>query len=292
MDFLCEDLPQHGVLLVAPTSVEYDSLLADIQRRQEHPVDDPPPMWKQLLPRVLEQDRATSAILLNRNSKAIAGVQAVWTFETASGRSYRHSTGMLQPQLLLGQGQLSEHLTYWQTILPGSKRYVSESGMVGDNTDVRPPSREESRSGMGAVGGGVRGGRGRGGPVQREPLKQVTLTLDGVFFLDGEFAGPNREMLFERTVAQAEARRLVERIAREGSAAGLSAAQILVEVEKAAGPLPEQPPMLHELRDPSATPEEFRQRALQQLAWQFLMPIRVVRGGAETEAELPNFRKA
>jgi hypothetical protein len=35
-------------------------------------------------------------------------------------------------------------LIYWQTIFSGSKRYIGESGLAGDNTDVRPPADDES----------------------------------------------------------------------------------------------------------------------------------------------------
>jgi hypothetical protein len=86
-------------------------------------------------------------------------MQAVWRFETVTGRSYRHSCGMLSVQsLLLSFGRSEDSLLklfgYWHTILPGSKRYLSESGMVGDNTDVRPPTPDEKWRGGGIAGGG------------------------------------------------------------------------------------------------------------------------------------------
>lgn len=125
MEFLCEDLPQHGLVLVPPSSPEYDPLLAEIQRRLDQPPDGAPPIPEEFRPRISDADRPTSAILLNRSPKTIAAMQAVWRFVTVTGRSYRHSRGMLSAQSLLLPFGRSEDLLklfgYWHTILPGSK---------------------------------------------------------------------------------------------------------------------------------------------------------------------------
>lgn len=270
MEFFCEGLPQFGLVLLPPSSAAYNSSLADIQQRLKQPVDGSPPIPEQLRPRISEQDRPTSAILLNQSQKAIAGLQAAWLFETATGRSYRHSRGMLSPQnLLLPFGIPEESLKlyrYWHTILPGSKRYLSESGMAGDNTDVRLPEPEEKwRGGMGGAGSGGAGTSGR------EQVKQVTLVLDGVFFIDGEFVGPDRDKLYEQIVAQAEARMLVGKIARNGHNNGLSPKEIFAEIEKVTGPPAERPSIPPSVRNADATAEEFRRWALQGLADQFAM---------------------
>jgi hypothetical protein len=300
VEFLCEDLPHHGLVLVPPSSPEYDPLLADIQRRLDQPTDGAPPIPEKFRPRISEEDRPTSAILLNRSPKSVAAMQAVWRFETVTGRSYRHSRGMLSVQSLLlsfgrSEDSLLKRFGYWHTILPGSKRYLSESGMVGDNTDVRPPTPDEKWR------GGAITGSGGGGVSGRDPVKQITLVLDGVFFLDGEFVGPNREKLFEQTVSDAEAHMTVAKIARDAHNNGLTPALILGEIEKVTGPAPEHPMMNLGFRNPDATPEEFRQAALGQIAFQLANLRRLHQVAADertvymvmgwTETVLPHFRK-
>ena len=99
-------------------------------------------------PKILEEDRETSAILLNRSQHSIAEIQQVWTFEEESGRTYTSSIGGgANPSVLLPFG-LSEKVLnlyrYWKVILPGSKRYLGRNGeQVGDNSDVRPPAPAE-----------------------------------------------------------------------------------------------------------------------------------------------------
>lgn len=301
MDFRCEDLPQYGLRLFAPSSPDYAPALADVRLHLDQPVSGRPPIPEKFSGRISdEEDSSTSAILLNQSKKTIAALQVVWRFETITGHKPRHSRRILSPQVLLlpfGKPASSlKLLEYWHAILPGSKRYLSQSGMVGDNTDVRPPAPEEKWP---SKGGGF--GFGRSGRMSlRDPVKQITLTLDGVFFLDGEFVGPNREGLFEETVAEAEAHILVAKIAREGHNSGRAPAHILAEIEKTTGSAQAEFLVRPGARQSDAKPEEFRQTALQQLAAEFAQQREfpqysdenlVVRIMGWTETVLPHFHK-
>jgi hypothetical protein len=301
VNFRCEDLPKHGLELVPPVSPDYAPLLADIERRLADSVDGSPPFPEQFRHRIHPEDRATSAILLNKSSEAIAGLYVVWHFETETGRSYRHSQGMLSPQQLLlpfgrSKDPYSRLYAYWHTILPGSKRYLAESGMMGDNTDVRLPAEDEKWR------GGMIAGRNRGGGSSPDPVKQVTLVLDGVFFLDGEFVGPDAGRTFDQTIAHAEAHMTVARIARESHDAGLGAAQILAEIEKVTGPAPEHHPPLLAFRNPGSSQQEFLEAALQTIAFQLSMQRRFPQAPDQDQlvsmimdwnrTVLPHFRKA
>jgi hypothetical protein len=150
--------------------------------------------------------------------------------------------------------------------------------MVGDNTDVRPPAEDEKWR------GGMIGGGGGGGGASRDPIRLVTLVLDGVFFLDGEFVGPDGDKIFEQTVADVEAHRIVARIAKDGHHRGLSPAAIFAEIEKTTGVAPEHPPAPPNFRDPAATEADFRTAALQTIAYQFAMRRRFPQTGNEDQA--------
>ena len=292
MEFHCEDFPQHGVVLIPSSSPEYDSLLADIQRRFDHPVEGSPPLPEWMRDRIFEQDRETSAILMNRGQHGIAAIQQVWSLQEASGRTYTQSIGAgANPSVLLPFGLPERTLKlfgYWQVILPKSKRYLSASGnQVGDNSDVRPPGPDEIWA------GGVGCGRG-GGNRSRGPMKEVTLTLDGVFFDDGGFVGPNRNGLWEQIVLSAEAHLRVAAMAREGLDRGVAAREILAEIESVTGPARDGRHVPFRER----TPEMYGESALQRLASQ----IGVVRRNQGDEhtvsmvmawagARVPNFRK-
>jgi hypothetical protein len=105
MEFYCEDLPQLGVVLVPPSSPEYDRLLADVQRRINHPVAGSPPIPESMQMRISPEDRETSAILLTHSQNGIVAVQQVWTLQETSGRTYTGSIGSgANPSVLLPFG--------------------------------------------------------------------------------------------------------------------------------------------------------------------------------------------
>jgi hypothetical protein len=231
MDFRCEDLPSQGVLLVPPGAAEYQGLLDDVRNRVDHPAAGAPPFPP---PRIAAEDLALSAILLNRAAAPIALIQQVWTFEDAAGRASSAAIGNgINPSVLLPFGVPDRELRlyrYWHVILPGSKRLVTPAGeILGDNTDVRPPGPDEMWQ------GGVMGGRGGGGGRGHAPSVRVTLTLDGVLFADGAFAGPNRRGLWEQTVSTAEAYVDSANVARRLHDEGAPSDRILAAVESALG---------------------------------------------------------
>jgi hypothetical protein len=117
MDFLCEDLPQYGVHLIPPSSLDYARLLAEIQRRASQPLDGEPPFLERERVRISDQEPATSAILLNRSGMTIAAMRTLWIYQTVTGHSYRHMRDMLPPDnVLLPFGRREEALQlnrYW-----------------------------------------------------------------------------------------------------------------------------------------------------------------------------------
>lgn len=266
MDYGVEDLPQFGVMLVPPSAPEFAALAAEIQTRIEKPVTGSPP-----LPPKRYVDDGPGMILRNRATQAIAALAWVWTTETADGRRWPSYTSMIGggPSLLAPFGlddRLRKLYGYWHTVLPGSKRLIRGNQLLGDNSDVRPPREDEIWKGGFVTGGGL------GGARLRSPVVRVTLALDGVFFLDGGFAGPDLTHGFDRVSANVNAHLEVGRIAREGHSAGLTPAAIFDKIEAGTGPgrglaPPPRPPR------PGAPvdPEELRRTSLQDLATQIAM---------------------
>ncbi len=141
----------------------------------------------------------------------------------------------------------------------------------------------------------IRGGGGRN--RERGPMKEVTLTLDGVFFTDGGFIGPNRKGSWEQIVSSAKAHLRLAQIAREGHDHGDAPQKILSEIGAVTGRAGDRPPMPSP-PDGARTMEEYAESALQELAWQIGMTRRS-QGDERTvdmlmtwgDARLSNFRK-
>jgi hypothetical protein len=244
-------------------------------------------------PRILEHDRETSAILVNRSQNGIAAIQQVWTFQETNGRTHPASIASGSAFFCpFGVPEKALRLRgYWHVILPGSARYLNADGeLVGDNSDVRPPAPDEVWTG-GVISTRTAGNR------RRRPMEKVTLTLDGVFFTNGGFAGPNREGLWERTVCDFEAHMQVAGISRQGYMDGTPAQKILSEIASITGP-PGEHHSIHNLARGAHNAELHRNYALGMVARQIEM-ARKTQGDewtlsmlmARGDARAPQFHK-
>ena len=249
MDFRCEDLPQFGVALIPPAAPGYDAYYSDILRRLDQPTPGAPPGPRPLIP---DEYRPLSPILVNRAAVGIALIQQVWTAELAGAARGTRSIGNgINPSVLLPFGiadsQLRRH-AYWHVVLPGSKRLLLPTGqMLGDNSDVRPPAPDEMWVG-GIISGGTRSG------YSQAAADRITVSLDGVFFADGSFAGPDRRGIWEQTIYSAEAYLETANLARRLHGDGVPADRIVAEVQAAlGGPSMGPPPR------PGWSPDQYRQ---------------------------------
>jgi len=245
---ICEDLERYGVVLVAPTSERYFELLADIERALSVRPKGAAPVDAADLSRISEHDTRGSAILLNQASVAIASMATVWWSRGRDGDilPFRRLPGTNPSVLLPFALDPRQRIwsAYWHTILPASKRLLTVNEMYGDNTDVRPPVGDELWS-----GGSFRVSAGLAN--DQEPLK---LTIDGVFFADGGFAGPNQLGSWEQATMAMEAYLDCAALAREALEKHTDAERFFGRIGEFTGctEASSPPPPLHLNRDPAA----------------------------------------
>ncbi len=291
MTFRCEDLRDFGLVLLPPSSPEYDYFLANIQQRLDNPSPEAAVMPQQfrraMSGEIIAEERATSAILLNQSGKTIAAIDAVWRYEDIAGRAWsgaRMTTGRAVLLPFSASPRFAKIEAYWRVIFPESKRYLGKAGMAGDNTDVRLPAPDEV-----CTSGVFFGTGGGGGCTSRLPIQQVTLILDGVFFTDGEFAGPNRLGLWDRITTEAKARMEIATLARHSRDSGAPVRQILDKISKLTGPATDRPPaptmpVLQQTYRELANEIESHRRAMGYSAT-------VDQLAAQADTKLPDFRK-
>lgn len=237
-------------------------MLEDIRRRNSIANPDGPPFPREPIP----DDLTFSAILVNHSEKPVAALAIKWDFEETGGQRYSHqSVNTLGRQFLVPPGIPADRAGipgFWNTILPGSKRLLIESKIFGDNTDVRAPRSDEVWRG---------GGIGSSGRSRRSAdparFQSVELVLDGVFFSDGEFLGPNEMHLWEDVFYESQVKLEAARIAAKGEGNARSAEEIVREVNRYTGPPPDPgtPPVSSR---EMVTTEDFRKWHRSQLARQ------------------------
>jgi len=258
MEFRCRDLPEAGVILVPQM----------------------PPI---------------GATLINQSEKPIVAWSLQYRTEDESGRAGGANitmSGNSIPSVLLPFGltpELRKQLIYQSAILPGSRRYIRDGEVIGDNSDVRPPQPDEVWGSTFGLAGGKTLIR------DLDEMKSVTLILDGIFFSDGEFAGPNQLQLFDLVVQEAEVYRDVAQTVSQLVKSGNYADTIFIAVEKLTGPSRAAMPPRPGVQSP---PEAFREQARSFIA-SMISCHRTQRGDSEAvsmlvgwaDADLPQYRR-
>ncbi len=281
MALVCEDLARYGVVLIPPSTAEYFELLADIEHRLQTRPEGAPPIPEGAISRISEHDTSGSAILVNKADVAIACVAYIWEGTGRFLQTWQPRGGKVE--------------AYWNNIFPGSKRLMMCDGSwFGDNTDVRSPAEDELSRGGGwcSVGAGRRLGR----------PKPSKLTLDGVFFVDGGFAGPNQLGSWEHTVFAAEANLACAELAREARSKGTTPTEFFAQMQALTGQtdderMPPRPRPRH-LGFAALDPEAIRKFEWQQTGWRVLSMRKsfgdeaaLAGAAAWADAPVPKFHK-
>ena len=184
-----KDLQEQGIIIIAPSDPAFDALSA--------------PLLRGTSSSVIEALRPYSVFVKNRNAKTVVACLLKWEMVRPNGTVKIETTGFVTLWRLMNQGAsgIGEY-----SIKPEAAWFFSPSS-IDINQDpsmaeaqVNPPSLEPSQERM-----------------QTEYLRKlterlrqyasITVSVDGVFFDDGTFIGPNSTHFFEMVEASRNARR-------------------------------------------------------------------------------------
>ena len=289
-----EDFPKAGLVLVRPSSPDYESLVSQIKARSLRTLAQSDAVGLRATGGGfdLQEDLSKSVVFSNQSEKAVSLLQVLWGFELPDGRETIGSCAWAGAESLLLPFELTSGMKsamkYRSAILPGSKRYITNAGVViGDNSDVRPPSTEEIWR------GGMVSGFG-GGYTEPRHVARLSICIEGAFFDNGEFVGTNRSRLFEQIVAKANA---PAKIAEMANQKGRSTSSILDDIQRTARKVKatDWPPLIPEANTPISV---YGQMAFRDLA-ENVQNYRTSKGDARTleiirswaTIEVPVFRK-
>ena len=174
-------LPQQGIVIAGPSEGEFATLLA----KQSQKISGAQ----------LRTLKSSSVFVINNSGQSIAALNVNWALVQPDGRTISHAVahhGGLGVLTNNGSPNLMED------IAPNGSRLFSL-------IDLPDPNR---RFGF-TTGGGVDKAR------QLSESTKVTISIDGVLFVDGTFVGPDSQGFFRSLKAEIEARRdLIEEMAQ------------------------------------------------------------------------------
>lgn len=215
-------IPEQGLMLIGPTSADFQQMADNVlQGRTDY---------------VFEQLRPYSVILQNTTQKIIVGYALRWEYLGPNGKRIPVDKTIGQVKALRDGLFPKSKSTYGMTavIAPGSWRIVTPQSVVGSDTAVTSPA-------LIANPEFVKFMAYKADKLQN--AQNLTVSLDGVFFDDGTFVGPDRSAFFEVFQWELEAKQhLLEHILR-AVRAGQDPDTVAAQIENSLPKIPPQTTM-------------------------------------------------
>jgi hypothetical protein len=199
-----KDLPEHGVVILSPSHPTFENRMSTLLKD---------------VPTAFQQAQVPFSVFIeNRSEKAVVAYSVKWEIVKADGNMAGNAVTFSNPSALMDGGLSGyEHVLLMpgNSIPPQAARLISMGGMAIDE-----------RGGTGI--GGIAGGTANPSDTKRlqeaaksqdidaaldymrrelQGYQNITVSMDGVFFADGKFAGPNTTQFFEKMQANIDAKR-------------------------------------------------------------------------------------
>lgn len=188
-----KDLRQHNLRLVGPSDPSFDERLRMELKGESSDVVD-----------VL---KPFSVFFENKGERPVVSYLIQWCFTRADGSNQYYRKVVMNPQPLMEGENLSEELRRQSgRIEPDTASFLSLLSTDGKGmlqTEVSPKEAEEFRRGK-KLDQSAQLQRFR---AQAAKYAEITVSLDGAFFDDGTFVGPDTCNFFNQTKSVIDARR-------------------------------------------------------------------------------------
>jgi hypothetical protein len=214
-----KDLPEHGLIIIGPSDPSFDALLAGHLKGEPN--------------EVLDNLKPFSFFVENRSKQTVVAYTLEWCFTKPDGTNDCYRQSVVNPRPLMdGGGDLPEVMVEQSgRIKPASSRFfslIAADGSGGFRVPVSPEEAEQFKRGLKPDRWALLQRYG----AELSKYSDITFSLDGAFFDDGTFIGPNTTGLFEQTMAQINAKRdLLNEITHSLSKAGKSKDAVFRELE-------------------------------------------------------------
>lgn len=170
--FNTRDFPEHGVQIVTPVDPSFDETV------KKYFKNNPPP----------DTTQPFSVFIKNTGKKLVLGYALTWELKDSEGKVIvRNTVGYTEPGLLMGD-EIPKGMEHTTAIEPNSFRCFNWNSKIEPNHVSRTGASESD-----AVPNLV--------ASQLSRASDISVSLDGVFFDDATFIGPNETGFFDQMQA-------------------------------------------------------------------------------------------
>ena len=197
-----KDLPEHGLKIIGPSDPSFDGLLKSALEGEQSAL--------------VEDVRPFSIFIKNDGNKAIVAYQLTWELDGPEGRIISYQPSYANPRVFFDEDvDKSDNLTGKEgnIIKPKATRLFSMAkfigGQLGGNIGAlaAPLDETEASEAQQKAQNGVRSSAMQRIHATLKRGTNLTVSIDGAFFEDGTFVGPDTTGFFADFKAQTDARR-------------------------------------------------------------------------------------
>ena len=196
IQFNVKDLPEHGLRIIKPSDSSFDITLAS---------SNLPDVSSEII-------KSLSIFIQNTGQHSVVAYMLRWELTDGNGKTVRYNQAYSSPLFLMEEWGIHKPVNYQGAIInPNSAKFFSlippekndlravggYSGTQLNQSDLlqgsnQKPSREKTIKGL---------------VEELNHLTSITVSIDGVFFDDGTFVGPDDTNFFAKFKARYDARR-------------------------------------------------------------------------------------
>lgn len=217
-----KDLPEDGLTIIGPSDPSFDDLLAAHLKGEPN--------------EVVDNLKPFTFFVENKSNRMVVAYTLRWCFTKADGVNDCYVKAHINPRALMdGENLPAEMIEQSGKIKPHSTRFfslISPDGAGSIRVPASPAEVEQMKQGDTPD----RGTLLRRYSVESTKYSDVTFAIDGAFFDDGTFVGPDTAGFFEETKAQISAQYdVLNEIMRGLSKPGKTKEDVLKDLEATAG---------------------------------------------------------
>ncbi|HVF55788.1 MAG TPA: hypothetical protein VM934_06535 [Pyrinomonadaceae bacterium] len=189
-----KDLPEHGLKIITPSDPSFDGKVMALLKGQTSDKT--------------EALKPYSVIIENRGNQNVVAYMIEWCYTGADGKNECRRSAYVNPiELMEGGLPLPEVMEEQSDLIkPNKSRLFYLVNPDGSGSFRVPVSREEAEQIKAGAGINIQAMRQRY-HAELAKFTDITVSLDGVFFDDGTFVGPDTTGFFDMVKAEVVAKR-------------------------------------------------------------------------------------
>lgn len=213
-----KDLPEHGLTIITPSNPLFDSQMSALLGEADGELE-----------KHVKAVKPFCIFLRNTSNQEVVAYKLKWELVDADGRAMTKFSSTINPAKLMGEESPADAGTGLE-IRPNSARFLAWESALTSVLDARKYDQGRPATVASQKRATFLATLADATSRQLASIVAVTVSIDGAFFADGTFVGPDDENTFAEVQAYVESKHDLATLVEESLREGKSSASILEQL--------------------------------------------------------------